>query len=131
MNIYHSYKRIAARGVTAWIGALSLYGWFAVQTASAASGAAGFRDLVMKIIHYISSRVFPILVGLAVLAFFFNIIFFIGSVNNPTEKEKFRKYTVNAILGLFIMLAVWGIVGILTQTVFQTNPFIPQLQTSD
>ncbi len=129
MILFYKKNRTRAVAFAGMVG-LSVYGLLGAHVALAAGGSS-FRDIVTSIIHYISSRVFPLIVGITVLTFFFNLVFFIGSMNNPTEREKFRSYTVNALLGIFIMLAVWGIVGILTQTVFKTNPIIPQLPTSD
>lgn len=52
-------------------------------------------------------------------------------MDNSKERETFKKYSVNALIAVFAMLAVWGIVGIFTSTFFHSNPVIPQLPTSD
>lgn len=89
-----------------------------------------FREIVTTIVQFIGVRIMPILVALALLAFFFNLIIFIIKMDSPTERQQFKKYSVNALVGLFIMLTVWGIVGIATRTL-HWGLVIPQLPTSD
>ncbi len=99
-----------------------------------AQGAGGgvFNTFVTTAGNYISTTIVPILVAIAVLIFFYNLIFFIFNSSNEKEREEFKKYSLNSILALFILLCVWGIVGIFTHTFFNgKNPVIPQLPTSD
>lgn len=90
-----------------------------------------FKDIVDSVGKFFGTTVMPILVIIAILAFLYNLIYFMINLNNEKEREVFKKYSVNALIVLTIMLTVWGVVGILTQTFFHTNPFIPQLPTSD
>ncbi len=98
---------------------------------SAGKGWHSFRDLANSLGSYVSKSIFPILVTLAVLAFMYNIALFMFNSGNEKEREVFKKYSVNAIIALTILLCVWGVVGIFTQTVFHSTPFIPQFRTSD
>lgn len=115
----------------------AMIAWFQIAHAQASTGpTAGkgwhsFKDLVDSLGSYVSKSIFPILVTLAVLAFMYNIAFFIIKSDNEKERETFKKWSVNAVIALTILLCVWGVVGIFTQTVFKTNPFIPQFRTSD
>jgi heme/copper-type cytochrome/quinol oxidase subunit 4 len=99
-----------------------------------AQGAGGgvINTFVVSATDYINKNVIPILVAIAVLVFFYNLIFFIFNSDNEKEREQFKKYSINSILALFILLSAWGIVGIFTHTFFNgKNPVIPQLPTSD
>ncbi len=99
-----------------------------------AQGAGGgvINAFVVSATDYINKNIIPILVAIAVLVFFYNLIFFIFNSSNEKEREEFKKYSLNSILALFILLCVWGIIGIFTHTFFNgKNPVIPQLPTSD
>jgi hypothetical protein len=98
---------------------------------SAGKGWHSFRDLTNSLGSYVSKSIFPILVTLAVLAFMYNIALFMINSDNEKEREIFKKYSVNAVIALTILLCVWGVVGIFTQTIFHSTVFIPQFRTSD
>ncbi len=88
------------------------------------------KDIVEAIGKFINGTIMPLLVITALMYFFWNLIHFIRNMSNEKEREGFRKYTVNSLLGLFIMLSLWGIIAIGTQTFFNTQPIVPQLRTS-
>lgn len=112
------------------IAAIAVLAAMMPMMAHAAVGAA-FKDLVESFGRTISTQVMPLLVALAVLAFFYNIIFFILRLDNEKERIQFRQYTINALVVLTIMLTMWGVIGLATNTFFQGNPVIPQFPTSD
>lgn len=89
-----------------------------------------FREIVNTLGNYLSDAVIPIIVALAILVFMGNVAFFIANMSNEKEREQFKKYSLNSLLALFLLFAVWGVIGIFTQTIFQKQPFIPQLPTS-
>lgn len=88
------------------------------------------RDILNGIGTFLSSTIMPILVSLAVLFFIGNLIYFISQSGNEVEREKFKSYMINSLIALFILISIWGIVGIGTRSLFGTKPFIPQLPTS-
>lgn len=94
------------------------------------NGFTSFRTLTDNVAQFISSRIFPIFVALAVLYFLYNLTFFIIKMDNEKERTLFKSYTINALVALTLLLAMWGIVGIFTQTIFSKNPILPQLPTS-
>ena len=88
------------------------------------------KDIVEAVGKFINGTIMPLLVIMALAYFFWNLIHFIRNMSNEKDREVFKVYTINSLLGLFIMLSVWGIVAIGTQTFFNTQPIIPQLRTS-
>ena len=89
------------------------------------------RSIVSGFGSILNNDVLPILVVLAVVYFLVNIIYFISHMNNVADRDRFRKYTINSIIALFVILSVWGIVSIGTRTLFGVNPVVPQFKTSD
>lgn len=59
------------------------------------------------------TRLVPFAVGVAVLAFFWFLITFIASKEAPEKKNEALKGMAYAILALFVMVSIWGIVGFL------------------
>jgi uncharacterized membrane protein len=89
------------------------------------------REILMGVANFIGGKIMPILVALAILTFLVNIISFIASSGNERKRETFRNYMINSLIAMFILISIWGIVGLGTRTLFGTKPFIPQLPTSD
>lgn len=94
------------------------------------TGTTTLRDILVGIASFVSGTIMPILVALAVLFFLYNLIYFIAKSGNEQERTMFRNYMVNALIALFILVSLWGIVGLGTRTLFGTKPFIPQLPTA-
>jgi uncharacterized membrane protein len=94
------------------------------------SGTTTLRDILYGIAGFVNTKIMPILTALAILFFIYNLISFIAKSGNEKERETFRNYMINSIIALFILLSIWGIVGLGTRTLFGSKPFIPQFPTS-
>lgn len=66
--------------------------WLVAGAASGQIQAAGesFRSLTVKAGTWVSNTVFPILVAIAVLAFFYNLVFFISIWTIPRNGKRSR-----------------------------------------
>ncbi len=82
----------------------------------------GIIDLI-KLIQTLIGYAGPILLSAAVLAFFFGLIMFIWKGRENDEKRKgsmaFMGY---ALLAIFVMVALWGIVSFIGSTLGISNP---------
>ena len=58
----------------------------------------------------------PIVVGLALLYFFWGLAKYILAQGNDENKEEGKMIMVWGIIALFVMVSVWGIIGLLGQT---------------
>jgi amino acid transporter len=75
-----------------------------------------FKDLVNKILIDGLLRPLPmLLVGLAVIIFIYGVITLIFSEGGD-KKEEGKQYMVWGIVGIFVMVSVWGLVNILINT---------------
>lgn len=73
-----------------------------------AGGVLGLFQLVQTLVN----RSVPLLIGIALLAFFWFIIEFIWKgKDSPEHHEKAKKGMFWSIVALFCMVSVWGIVG--------------------
>ena len=59
----------------------------------------------------------PIVVGLALLYFFWGLAKYILAQGNDENKEEGKMIMVWGIIALFVMVSVWGIIGLLGEPV--------------
>lgn len=65
--------------------------------------AAGFGAVVNTLI--------PIMMALAVLAFFWGLVKYIASASDEAAKESGKNLMIWGMIALFVMVALWGILG--------------------
>ena len=75
----------------------------------------------------IGNTVTYLLVALAVIFIVWNVVKYVIGGNNPEEKTKAGFNVLWVIVGLFIIVSIWGLVNILTNTfkTSATNQAIP------
>lgn len=131
MNIIFSVLSL----ITGWI-ASSAWAFAQSPTVQSTTGHTGgnwgsFQDIVRSLSSFLNTKILPLIVSLTIAYFLWNLVRFIGVMDNEKERIQFRKYVINALIGMTIMLSLWGLVAILTNTFFRNNPIVPQLPTSD
>jgi hypothetical protein len=130
MNIYNLFlnqKTVIQKitlGLVGWVIGLPVFaqGFF---------GGGSFRDIALGFGRFLSGTIVPIIVGLALIYFLWNMIHYIANMSNEKEREQFKKYTINSIIGLFIITSLWGLLAIFTGIVFNNRPLIPQFPTGE
>ena|SRR3989344_1920991 len=74
------------------------------------------RYVVMLAIQYFNYAIYLIL-GLAILMFVWNVFkYFIKGSENVIDKKEASLYVMWSIIGFFVILSIWGLVRILTET---------------
>ena len=69
----------------------------------------GIENLVSSIGRLVGLAL-PIVVGIALLAFFWGLVKFIFAQGNEESKADAKKIMLWGLIALFVMVAVWGIV---------------------
>lgn len=87
---------------------------------------ATFTAIVCKIKELILYSV-PFFVALAVVLFLVGLAKYVGNGDNEEKRTEGTKLMVYGILGLFVIVAVWGLVSIVTGT-FGIKIGIPQFE---
>jgi predicted histidine transporter YuiF (NhaC family) len=93
------------------------------QSKIALSSIGGILDYLSCLLV---QSVVPLLFALAVVGFIWGVI---QTTMNPEDAEKRKQgkmYMMWGIIGLFVMLSIWGLVEIITNT-FGIQVLIPQL----
>jgi len=67
-------------------------------------GISFFTDLV------------PIFIGFAIVVFFWGILKFIGNAGDQKAIEDGKKIMIWGLVGLFVIVSMWGLVGFLQET---------------
>jgi len=74
-----------------------------------------FKELADRAVNTIIGPIVPLLIGLAVLVFLYGVLTFTFS-EGGAKKEEGKQYMIWGIVGLFVMVSVWGLVAILQGT---------------
>lgn len=71
---------------------------------------------VLRIVQDLINLVIPLLIAAALIAFFWGLVKYIWSSGDEHAESSGRQIMIAGIVGLFLMVAIWGIIGILTNT---------------
>lgn len=86
-----------------------------------------FADLITFVTCTISSVIIPLLVSLAIMVFIYGVITYIISADDEEKRKVGRSYILYGIIGIFVIVSVWGLVNILSNT-FGISNTVPQLK---
>ena len=75
----------------------------------------------------IGNTIIQVLIAFAVLYIIFTVVRYIMAADNPEKRDPFGKAVLWGIVGLFVILSIWGLVNILSNT-FRTNNNAPTQQ---
>jgi phosphatidylglycerophosphatase A len=84
-----------------------------------------FNQIVNNIIAILNLVVFLAL-ALALFWFLYGLVGYLANSGNEEKRKDSISYIINGIIGLFIMLAIWSILYILTGT-FGLGFGVPQI----
>lgn len=79
-------------------------------SAFAAVVATGVTDVV-NAIQSIITLLIPLLMGLAVVAFFWGLVKYIANASDEAAKESGKTLMIWGMVAIFVMVALWGILG--------------------
>src|SRR5687767_12778616 len=89
-------------------------GAFAPMLASAQS--LGGVERLLRSIGRLVDIALPIVVGIALLGFFWGLAQFIFAAGDEEKKKEGKQHMIWGIIGLFVMVSVWGLVGFLGES---------------
>ena len=89
-----------------------------------------FKDLVCYVTNFIGLLT-PLLVAVSLLVFFWGIARFILAAGDEKKVEEGKKLLIWGSIGLFVIASLWGIIQILSGSLFGSSPIgIPLLPTN-
>lgn len=105
----------------------------ALAPALAFAQSLGNLETLVRSIGRLVNLALPIVVGLALLAFFWGLVQFILSQGDESKKTDAKKTMLWGVVALFVMVTVWGLVRFIStslgieQNVTITVPTVPGL----
>jgi Type IV secretion system pilin len=92
------------------------------------AGNPKFQDLLCYITGIINSSVIPLIFAIATVAFVWGVVqFFILNADEEAKRAQGKQYMIWGIIGLAVMLSVWGLVGIVGSTFGISGSVLPQV----
>ena len=84
------------------------------QNVNANTAVGGSLINLIALVQNIVTRLVPLGIGMAVVALFFGIVMFVVTGRDDQKKrDECLKWMMYSVLGLFVMVAIWGLVGFL------------------
>lgn len=93
---------------------------------ASAQAITDVNSLTYKLTN-LGNTVIEILIAFAVIFIIYNVIRYIVNADDPGKKDPIGKAILWGIVGLFVILSIWGLVRILTNT-FRTDTTAPTSQ---
>jgi hypothetical protein len=90
-------------------------------SASACSNIQNFKGVVDCLIGGILTPLISLAMGLALVYFLWGVIKYIRQAGDEKSREEARKVMSFGIIALFVMVSVWGLVRIITETLNLNN----------
>jgi len=123
MILQNRMKKIIALGL--FMGSLPVFAFAYQQTT--------VETIIITLIRYLNYIV-PALITVAVIYFVWGIVTFISSSDEEAKKGG-RAKIINGLIGLFVIVSFWGIIGIVKNTFGVGNvtgesivPLVPTMQ---
>lgn len=79
-------------------------------------GISNLGDLINFVTDSILMSIIKLIGALAILFFLWGVMKFIRDADNPAKREEGRQFIIWGIIGLFVMVSVFGLVRILENT---------------
>lgn len=88
-----------------------------------------FQQVVAKLIVKGADFIIIFLVGLTVLVFMYGLMrYMFKGASSDTARTEGRKLMLWGLIGIFVMVSVWGLVGVLSATIGHQSRAVPQFE---
>ncbi|KKT20851.1 MAG: hypothetical protein UW04_C0019G0010 [Parcubacteria group bacterium GW2011_GWB1_43_8] len=97
---------------------------FGLMAMPFAAGAVENADDIFSLVENILGKLAPMLIAVAVIILLVAIVNYIRAGEDEEKRGKAKSLMIFGIIGLFVMVSIWGLVAILSGT-FNLNNDIP------
>ena len=88
----------------------------AVLPRTAAADTSTLKGIIDSFAEIIGQSLVTLLFGMALAAFIWGVIRMVIAQGDQNKREEGKKWLVWGILGMFIIVGLWGIIGFLSST---------------
>lgn len=95
--------------------------------------ATTITDVINQKIFPVLNTIIPLIIAIAVVIFLVGVVKYITAGGDEERRKEARNVMIYGIIGLFVMIAVWGLVNLLKDTLgldTTTPPAIPNLPST-
>lgn len=89
----------------------------AIQPDTSLRPVQGYLSTIQQLVRI----AIPLLVAIALLVFFWGLVQFIAGAGNEDKRAEGKQHMIWGIVGLFVMVSVWGLVGFLGSVIGINN----------
>jgi hypothetical protein len=88
-----------------------------------------YRDFAVNTVAkgILLNGVVPVLAALGIVVFIWGIMKYIRAGENAAERSKGQKYIIAGLIGIMVMVTVYGLIKIITKSIGHTKFGIPQI----
>jgi hypothetical protein len=101
-------------------------------SATVACPAPGQLNTITDFINYLTCllgrALVPLVFALALLTFVWGVVKYVIAAKDSNEREEGRMFMIYGIIALFVMISVWGLVAVLSNTFQIGSSFPPQFR---
>ena len=90
--------------------------------------SAGFAGIFAHVSCIIYNTFIPMLFAVAMALFVYGVVQYVMNGADESKREKGKQYMVWGIIGLTVMVSVWGLVALLGGTFGLDSNVVPQLR---
>jgi len=101
---------------------LSTFITFAPTMLAQSTQITDLRSLILYIRETLDI-IIPIIIGIAVVVFLWRMMDYIRAGDSDTKRTEARKFVLFAVIALFVMVSIYGLVNILSRTFFGREAF--------
>ncbi|OGF90704.1 hypothetical protein A3H65_03525 [Candidatus Giovannonibacteria bacterium RIFCSPLOWO2_02_FULL_45_14] len=83
--------------------------------------------IVQSIIDILNDYIIPLLFAIATIVFLWGVILYITAGGDEEKRKEGRNYIIFGLIGLFVMVSIWGIVNLFLDFFDFTNVSAPSL----
>ena len=94
---------------------------FGLMALPFAAGAVESADDLFNLVEEILGKLAPMLIAIAVIVLLVAIVNYIRAGEEEEKREKAKSLMIYGIIGLFVMVSLWGLVAILSGTFNLSN----------
>jgi hypothetical protein len=92
---------------------------------AAGAGLGSIQEIAGTFLAFLDDAVIPLIIGFAVIFFLWGVAKFVKAAGDPKARGEGQQLMLWGIVGLAVMLSVWGLVAIITST-FGFDPVVPR-----
>jgi fumarate reductase subunit D len=85
-----------------------------------------FGTITLGIVDIIKSSVVPLMITLATVYFLWGVLSYIMAAGDEKKLTEARYYILYGLIGLFVIVAMWGLVSIITNTFINSGGGMPK-----